>query len=149
MKSNSKIETVRKLAKEDAGIIGQGCQLCLGWIYEEGEDVPRDLFEAVKWFRKAAKLGNSEGQFSLGKMYEKGNGVPKNLVEAYAWFNLAAASGHAAAMECVRSWSINWVFNLRLNPNSVVKPCLRGSKLGRPRSDPWIKLASVFWVTIL
>ena len=33
-------------------------QCYLGWIYENGHGVPKDIKEALKWFRLAAEQGN-------------------------------------------------------------------------------------------
>jgi len=68
-------------------------QFNLGFMYCDGEGVPQDYKEAVKWYRMAAEQGNATAQNNLGFMYCKGQGVPQNFVEAYAWFNLAAAQG--------------------------------------------------------
>ena len=59
-------------------------------MYEEGNGVPQDYTEALKWYQKAADQGDAIGQATLGLMYEKGNGVPPDYVLAHKWFNLAA-----------------------------------------------------------
>ncbi len=65
----------------------------LGSMYAKGEDVPKDLAEAAKWFRRAAEQGLAEAQAVLGLIYATGAGVPQDEVEALAWFNLAARAG--------------------------------------------------------
>ena len=55
--------------------------------------------EAVKWYRKAAELGNAEAMTGLGIMYADEQGVIEDDVEAYAWFNVAAAKGLKGAAE--------------------------------------------------
>ena len=57
------------------------------------------LKEAVKWFRKAAELGNADAMTNLGLMYDNGEGVIEDDVEAYAWFNVAAAKGQKMVAE--------------------------------------------------
>lgn len=49
--------------------------------------------EAVKWYRKAAKQGDSSGQYFLGEMYEEGQGVRQDDYEAMKWFRKAAEQG--------------------------------------------------------
>ncbi len=66
-------------------------QYNLGGMYHEGQGVPRDYAEAVKWYRKAAKQGYSQAQFNVGVMYGEGTGVPQNNVQAHMWFSLAAS----------------------------------------------------------
>ena len=38
-------------------------QFSLGFRYDEGEGVPQDSQEAVKWWRKAAEQGHDQAQF--------------------------------------------------------------------------------------
>ena len=40
----------------------------LGGIYAEGEGVPQDHEEAVRWYRLAAEQGFANAQFNLGAM---------------------------------------------------------------------------------
>jgi len=70
-----------------------GAQFNLGYMYHEGEGVPQDYKEALKWYRKSAEQGNAKAQNNLGYMYYNGKGVPKNYIRAYAWCNLAASQG--------------------------------------------------------
>ena len=72
-------------------------QLRLGWMYYEGEGVPQDFVEAVKWYRKAAKQEYADAQYNLGWMYRKGDGVPQDEVEAVKWWRKAAEQGFAVA----------------------------------------------------
>ncbi len=62
-------------------------------MYHEGQGVPQDYAEAVKWFRLAAEQGNADGQYVLGSMYYKGHGVPQDYAEAVKWYRLAAEQG--------------------------------------------------------
>ena len=71
-----------------------GGQYSLGVMYANGEGVPEDDAEAVRWYRMAADQGHAKAQYNLGLMYYEGKGVPVNYVTAYAWWNIAAASGH-------------------------------------------------------
>lgn len=57
----------------------------------------KDYALAVKWARKAADLGNSQGQFRLGVCYDNGRGVPQDYAEAVKWLRKAAEQGHAKA----------------------------------------------------
>ena len=71
-------------------------QHSLGLAYYNGEGVPKDLEESVKWYRKAAELGDADAQLILVVAYQKGEGVLKDLVEAHAWANIAAIKGREA-----------------------------------------------------
>ena len=69
----------------------------LGAMYDNGEGVPEDDVEAVKWYRKAAEQGYALAQFGLGRMYGSGRGVPQDDAEAVRWYRKAAEQGDAAA----------------------------------------------------
>ena len=66
-------------------------QFNLGLIYHDGQGVPEDYAEAVRWWRLAADQGDAVAQFNLGGMYRVGAGVPQDYVEAHMWLNLAAS----------------------------------------------------------
>ena len=62
-----------------------------------GQDVPQDIAEAVKWYRRAAEEGDANAQTKLGLMYDKGDGVPQDFAEAVKWYRRAAEQGNADA----------------------------------------------------
>ena len=72
-------------------------------MYAEGEGIPEDDAEAVRWYRLAAEQGHDRAQSNLGSMYADGEGVSKDAVNAYAWFNIAAAQGNATAKKSKES----------------------------------------------
>ena len=49
--------------------------------------------EAVRCYRKSARLGCKEAQYNLGVCLYKGEGVRKDLVEAAEWLSKSAAQG--------------------------------------------------------
>jgi len=67
-------------------------QLYLGFMYINGQGVPQDDAEALKWFRKAADQGNAYALGNLGVTYENGNGAMLDYVKSYMWWKLAAAN---------------------------------------------------------
>ena len=81
-------ETRKKAEQGDAA-----AQFNLGLMYADGDGVPKDAVEAVKWYRKAAEQGNTNAQYNLGNMYNRGEGVPRDLVQAHMWWNIAGAKG--------------------------------------------------------
>ena len=64
-------------------------------MYDNGEGVPQDYAEAVKWYRLAAEQGDANAQYNLGLMYDNGQGVPQDYAEAVKWYRLAAEQGDA------------------------------------------------------
>ena len=72
-------------------------QFNLGTMYANGEGVPQDHAEAVKWYRLSAEQDYAAAQNNLGIMYSNGQGVPQGYAEALKWFRLSAEQGHADA----------------------------------------------------
>lgn len=81
--------------KAEAG--NANAQFDLGFHYECGDGVRKDLVEAVKWYRKAAEQGLYSVQYYLGDMYSTGKDVPKDSFEAVKWFSKAAEQGSTSA----------------------------------------------------
>jgi TPR repeat protein len=44
----------------------------LGFMYANGEGVPEDDAEAVKWYRLAAEKGHADAQTNLGAIWSEG-----------------------------------------------------------------------------
>ena len=80
-------------------------QFLLGNIYQTGklptgEEVDKNLKEAIKCWRKAAFNGYDLAQHELGQTYMRGVGVLKDKILAHMWFNIAASNG----MERAAAW---------------------------------------------
>lgn len=78
-------------------------QLFAGYLYETGQGVRQDYFEAARWYRKAAERGNIIAQSQLGKMYRLGKGVSQSCIMAYMWFDVSARGGNANAKDLRRA----------------------------------------------
>ena len=74
-------------------------QYNLGVMYANGDGVPQDYAEAVKWYRLAAEQGHAKAQNNLGVRYYNGKGVLQDYARAHMWFILAAAQGDELARE--------------------------------------------------
>ncbi len=72
-------------------------QFNLGLRYDDGDGVPENDREAVRWYRMAAEQGHAAAQFTLGTMYSRGRDVPENDQEAVKWYRMAAEQGHVDA----------------------------------------------------
>ncbi|MEW5735046.1 MAG: tetratricopeptide repeat protein [Thermodesulfobacteriota bacterium] len=72
----------------------------LGLMYLNGQGVPRNPREALRWFVKAADAGDSDSMLILGEMHVNGVGTPRNPDAARGFFARAAAAGREEA----RSW---------------------------------------------
>ena len=58
----------------------------LGFMYLQGQGVPKNGAEAAKWFRLAADQGYASAQYNLGVLFGSGLGVPQNYGEATKWY---------------------------------------------------------------
>jgi len=72
-------------------------QYFLGFMYANGDGVPEDDTEAVRWYRLAAEQGRAAAQYEVGYMYANGDGVPEDDTEAAHWYRLAAEQGNGMA----------------------------------------------------
>jgi TPR repeat protein len=59
-------------------------------MYENGVEVPRDLNQAVQWYRRAAARGDRDAQISLAIVLLNGHGVPQDFTEGRKWCEAAA-----------------------------------------------------------
>ncbi len=72
-------------------------QARLGTMYMNGEGVPKNAEEGVRWYREAAAQGFVDAQVNLGTAYARGEGVPKDDTAAARWYRMAAEQGDAVA----------------------------------------------------
>ena len=75
-------ETAYKLLLPFAEKGDAAAQFFLGQLYNEGEIVPQNKKEAIRWFRLSAEQGHAKAQYNLGNRYLKGQGVPQDYKEA-------------------------------------------------------------------
>ena len=73
-------------------------------MYANGEGVPENDVEAVKWYRKAAEQGDAGAQSNLGSMYAKGDGVAEDKLNAYVWWSVAKAQGDPSAIKNIETF---------------------------------------------
>ncbi len=76
-------------------------QFELALNYANGESVPQDYAEALKWWHKAAEQGYVLAQLDLGFCYYEGQGVPQDFAEAFKWYRMAAEQMNAKAQLCL------------------------------------------------
>ena len=64
----------RPLANQDDA----PAQFYVGWMYANGQGVPKSDAEAARWYRLAAGQGLARAQYYLGLMYGNGQGAPRD-----------------------------------------------------------------------
>ena len=65
----------------------------LGHCYHYGKGVVRDCREAVKLYRKGARMDNALAFYNLGVCYDRGEGVRQSDEKAVYWYKRAAELG--------------------------------------------------------
>ena len=83
-------------------------QFYMGAMYNNGQGLPRDYKEAVKWYRLAAEQGHSESQYMLGMAYRKGEGVLQSHKEATKWLLKSAEQKNLKAQRLIRANYYQW-----------------------------------------
>lgn len=81
----------------------------VAWLYDvrdrEGSGaasrVEADGRQAFRWYRKAARAGDTAAFARLGKSYLEGNGVSRQVAKGLFWLQRAALSGDAAAADAL------------------------------------------------
>lgn len=75
----------------------------MAWLHDDGEVFSQSYEEATKWYKKAAKLGDSYAQRQLGRRYREGKGIRKNIPNAIKWFQRSGENGDSSAW-----YSLGW-----------------------------------------
>jgi len=99
----------------------------LGWAYQNGQGVPKDLRKAAELYQKAADKGNAIAQNNLGWLYQNGAGVPKDLGKAAELYQKSADKGNAMAQN-----NLGWLY---LNGAGVPKDLRRAAELYQKAAD--------------
>ena len=71
----------------------------VGYMYQTGYGVKRDMAMAVSWYVKAAENGYVRAQHLLGDIYFFGYGVEKDREKALRWFRAAALAGDSYSQD--------------------------------------------------
>ena len=67
--------------------------------YRKGEHVQQNFKESIKYYQRAAELGNSEAQTIIGEVYSKGMvEYPVSWIDAVYWFEKSAQQGNLNAI---------------------------------------------------
>ncbi len=69
-------------------------QNALGYIFFQGNGVPKDDNHAFIWFNMAAEQGDAEGECNAAYMLVHALGTNANLEEALKFYNHSAEQGY-------------------------------------------------------
>lgn len=76
-------------------------QFLLGYMYESGVQVARDLPLARVWYGKASAQGEPRALYRLARLYHDGRGGDADIREAAGLYRAAAERGHVAAQSAL------------------------------------------------
>ena len=68
-------------------------------LFQKGKqcDSSNNYTEALKWYKKAAEMGNADAAYNVGYMYKFGLGITKDYSLALKWFKKASKNGSSEA----------------------------------------------------
>jgi TPR repeat protein len=70
----------------------------IGYMYQYGEGVTRNIHTFIEWYTKAANQENKSAQYHLGYVYKDGDEVKDHQL-AVNWFQKAADNNHYRAKD--------------------------------------------------
>ena len=91
--SPSKLERLRQAAERGNPF----AQYHLGKLLLQGNEIPKDAKDAVRWLTESAEQGNQYAQYALGKIYLLGKDSSKDFGTARMWFQRSADQGNQYA----------------------------------------------------
>ncbi len=65
----------------------------LGTLFEKGDDVPENLDQAIRWYKRSAKMGDKNAANRLGILLATGKGIEKDPEKARQYFEKSVESG--------------------------------------------------------
>lgn len=93
------IEKLTKSAKSD----NIDASFILATSYKDGKVGVVDYPNAIRWYKKAASLGDSDAMLMLGWIYYEGKStLGTDINEAKYWFSQAASMGVDEAIEMIQ-----------------------------------------------
>jgi membrane associated rhomboid family serine protease len=126
-----------------------GCLTDLGYTYQHMGQVD----QAVAQYRKAAGMGDADGQYYLATMYEKGTGLPKDAKQAVMWYRKAAdqSSGEKANADVLNNvaWALATSSEPEVrSPAAALEYAQRAvvAEKGQPRAHILDTLAESYYV---
>ena len=71
------------------------------------EWINKDLDEVIHWTRRAADLGDPDGQYKLALFHENAIGVERDMEQAAFWYRQAALQDHDLAIDKCKELGIS------------------------------------------
>jgi tetratricopeptide (TPR) repeat protein len=87
------------------GVVYKGNSICmnrLGFMYEKGFGVTKNLQTAASYYRRSSEKGNIDAQYNYGRVLFFGLGIEKNEKEARRWIKMSAKGGCKEAQKLLK-----------------------------------------------
>lgn len=125
----NKLERLRQAAERG----NPSAQYHLGKLLLQGNEIPKDPKDAVRWLTESAEQGNQYAQYALGKIYLLGKDVPKDFEAARIWFQRSADQGNQYAQ-----YFVEHMDNHRTAPSaqSVIRLLYHMANIFREQTPP-------------
>jgi hypothetical protein len=91
-------ETVELFKKAAIGDPHGVAAFALARLYLKGDDLPRDVFEAVRWLERSCLQGSGYAGYALAMVYLKDGEIAKDAPRAISLLEQSAESGNAFAL---------------------------------------------------
>lgn len=127
--SPNKLERLRQAAERG----NPSAQYHLGKLLLQGNEIPKDAKDAVRWLTESAEQGNQYAQYALGKIYLLGKDAPKDFGTARMWFQRSADQGNQYAQYFVEHMDDH---RTALSAQSVIRLLYHMANIFREQTPP-------------
>lgn len=79
----------------------KGYLALLGWLYEHGIEVKKDVHKAVKYYTEGAIWKDCDAEYNLARCYKGGIGIEKNIEKAKEYYIRAKEHNHGMTNEAL------------------------------------------------
>ena len=105
-------------------------QFNLALMYSNGDGVPQDYEEAVRWYTLAAEQGDAQAQYNVAVSFYKGEGVIKDIVYAHMWKNISASNGLDVAREHLKTLEKEMTLSQKEEAQRLARECVKKNYKG-------------------
>jgi TPR repeat protein len=139
--SSSAADAAKRTSEEIGQKASNDALLEVGEMREKGDEVPQNLTEAAKWYRRAADQKDPRAMVRLASLLVNGTGVPKDYDQAFQLCH-SAAKDYAAGQYCV-GFLYQHGFGVQQDAVEAAKWYQR-SAAGR-HSPAYLALGQMYW----
>lgn len=112
---NTAVEFLIESAKLGCGV----AKYCLGKMFLQGKDVPKNVDYALRWLEESVSEGNEFAEYLLGKTYLKGEDLEQNLIRAEDLLRKSSAQGNKYAKYTLGKAYLNGELFLQNIPEAI------------------------------